>query len=267
MISALFFCLRSCEYLHTPGGNSKKTKILLLGGIRFFTKGKLLSFHDPKLCQADYVAITLLDQKNGEKFQTVHVERADVKDPSLCCVHNLATTCQRIATYAHTTPVLLRQICLFQAEDGTFSNLSAARMIRLLRKGADSMGFAKLGFRPEEIGTHSIRSGGAMAYYLLPGMSDSQVMFFGRWKSLAFLNYIRSQVDRFHSGYSTQIGQNPHFRLIPDLDQAPVELLSHHKPDYLLFGDKACGDPRLKKAELRGASSKKTSREGHSLKW
>jgi hypothetical protein len=35
MISALFFCLRSCEYLHTPGGSSKKTKILLLGGIRF----------------------------------------------------------------------------------------------------------------------------------------------------------------------------------------------------------------------------------------
>ena len=68
------------------------------------------------------------------------------------------------------------------------------------------MGFVKLGFRPEEIGTHSIRSGGAMV-----GMSDLQVMFFGRWKPLAFLNYIRSQVDRFHSGFSTQIVKSPHF--------------------------------------------------------
>ena len=114
------------------------------------------------------------------------------------------------------------------------------------------MGFEKLGFRPEEIGTHSIRSGGAMAYYLLPGMSDSQVMFFGRWKSQAFLNYIRAQVDRFHSGYSTQIVQQPHFRLIPALAPDQVELLSRDKPDYLLFGDRTSQDPRLRRAEQKG---------------
>ena len=118
------------------------------------------------------------------------------------------------------------------------------------------MGFAKLGFRPEEIGTHSIRSGGAMAYNLLPGMSDSQVWFFCRWKSLAFLNYIPSQVDRFHSGYSPQIVNNPHFRLIPALDPAQVELLSHNKPDYLLFGDRTRSDPRLKKVEAKGRTLK-----------
>ena len=106
-----------------------------------------------------------------------------------------------------------------------------------------------------------------MAYYLLPGMSDSQVMFFGRWKSLAFLNYIRSQVDRFHSGYSTQIVQNPHFRLIPALDPAQVELLTHHKPDYLLFGDRACGDPRLRKFERSGTGQIQSTKGSSSLKW
>ena len=106
-----------------------------------------------------------------------------------------------------------------------------------------------------------------MAYYLLPGMSDSQVMFFGRWKSLAFLNYIRSQVDRFHSGYSTQIVQNPHFRLIPALDPAQVDLLSNHKPDYLLFGDRACGDPRLKEVDPNDAGLERRASKGRSLKW
>ena len=96
------------------------------------------------------------------------------------------------------------------------------------------MGAIKLGFEPEEIGTHSIRSGGAMAYYLLPTMSDSQVMFSGRWKSLAFLRYIWSQVDRFHSGWSTQIVQNPHFRNIPSLDPSQARILSENRPDYLL---------------------------------
>ena len=256
LISALFFCLRSCEYLKTPGRNQKKTRVILLGGIRFFRKGKILSFHDHHLRLADYVAVTIFDQKNGEKFQTVHVERAFVKDPTLCCVHNFAATCQRIAAYSHTTPILLHKLSMFKTSKGNFIDLSATWMIKLLRQGAESMGFEKLGFRPEEIGTHSIRSGGAMAYYLLPGMSDSQVMFFGRWKSQAFLNYIRAQVDRFHAGYSTKIVQSPHFRLIPALDPEQVELLSQNKPDYLLFGDRTRSDPRLRKCKTKGRSLK-----------
>ena len=108
------------------------------------------------------------------------------------------------------------------------------------------MGEQSLGFKPSEIGTHSIRSGGAMAYYLLPGMSDSQVMFFGRWKSLAFLNYIRSQVDRFHSGFSTQIAMNPHFQQIPDLSPQQINIMRNNSPDYLLFGADTVADARLR---------------------
>ena len=85
-----------------------------------------------------------------------------------------------------------------------------------------------------------------MAYYLIPGMSDSQVMFFGRWKSLAFLNYIRAQVDRFHSGFSTQIAMNPHFQTIPDLAPEQIDLMRRNSPDYLLFGAETARDARLR---------------------
>jgi hypothetical protein len=247
LIVALYFCLRSCEYLQTPNGHLKKTKPIVLGGIRFFRKGTSLPFSDPDLAFADFVSITIFDQKNGEKFQSVHVGRATLKDNSLCCVRNLALVCKRVASYSNTTPVLLRKISLYQAVNGTFSHISSDFVITFLRKGAESMGFHRLGFKPTEIGTHSIRSGGAMAYYLIPGMSDSQVKFFGRWKSLAFLNYIRSQVDRFHSGFSNQIAAQPHFQQIPDLDPSQIDLMRHNKsPDYLLFGAASDRDARLR---------------------
>jgi hypothetical protein len=98
LISALFFCLRSCEYLKTPGSNQKKTTFILLGGIRFIRDGKTLSFFDRALRLADYVAITFFDQKNGEKFQTVHVERAFV---------NVSTTSQPLANALRPTPTPL----------------------------------------------------------------------------------------------------------------------------------------------------------------
>jgi hypothetical protein len=246
LIVALYFCFRSCEYLQTPRGHLKKTKVIVLGGIRFFKNGRILPFHDPLLQFADFVSITFFDQKNGEKFQSVHVERAAVNYNELCCVHNLARVCQRIASYSHPTPILLRKISMYQAGNGIFSDITSDFVIKFLRSGAATMGSPTLGFQPSEIGTHSIRSGGAMAYYLLPGMSDSQVMFFGRWKSLAFLKYIRAQVDRFHSGFSTQIAMNPHFQTIPDLSPDQLDLMRHTSPDYLLFGAETARDARLR---------------------
>ena len=247
LIVALFFCMRSCEYLKTRKCKNKRTKIVTLGGVRFFADGKVLSFFDPNLHQADSVSITFADQKNATKLQSVHVERAAVDDPRLCCVYNLAKTCRRIASYSHHTPILYRELCMYKTTEGNFVDINPSYVIKLLRMGARAMGAVKLGFEPEEIGTHSIRSGGAMAYYLLPSMSDSQVMFFGRWKSLAFLRYIRSQVDRFHSGWSTQIVLNPHFRNIPSLNPAQARLLSDNRPDYLLYGgDTANHDPRTR---------------------
>ena len=42
LIVALYFCFRSCEYLLTPRSHLKKTKVIVLGGIRFFKNGHIL---------------------------------------------------------------------------------------------------------------------------------------------------------------------------------------------------------------------------------
>ena len=58
-----------------------------------------------------------------------------------------------------------------------------------------------LGFSKDDIGLHSIRSGGAMAMFL-SGTSIIIIMKVGRWSSEAFLEYIREQVETFTLGVS-----------------------------------------------------------------
>ena len=63
------------------------------------------------------------------------------------------------------------------------------------------IGQNQLGFSKEDIGLHSIRSGGAMAIFL-SGVSSIIIKRIGRWSSEAFLEYIREQIEKFTAGVS-----------------------------------------------------------------
>jgi hypothetical protein len=58
---------------------------------------------------------------------------------------------------------------------------------------AKDMGSDRLGFGPEEVGTHSNRSGGAMSMFL-SSTPVYTIMLIGRWSSDTFMRYIRKQV-------------------------------------------------------------------------
>jgi hypothetical protein len=61
-----------------------------------------------------------------------------------------------------------------------------------------------LGFQKEDIGLHSIRSGGAMAMFL-SGVYLIVIQRVGRWSSKAFLEYIQDQVESFTLGVSQKM--------------------------------------------------------------
>ena len=80
---------------------------------------------------------------------------------------------------------------------------------------AKAFGEAKLGFKTDDIGTHSIRSGAAMQMFL--GECPVYViMMIGRWSSDAFLKYIRKQVEQFSHNVSRRMLRFEYFRHIPD---------------------------------------------------
>ena len=77
------------------------------------------------------------------------------------------------------------------------------------------MGEENLGFGKDDVGLHSIRSGGAMAMFL-SGTSVIVIQRVGRWSSEAFLEYIRDQVETFTLHVSKNMIQYEQFFNLKD---------------------------------------------------
>eukprot|EP00978_Attheya_sp_CCMP212_P014756 scaffold37761_cov49-Attheya_sp.AAC.5 len=139
---AFFFAMRSCEYLTvTAKDEDRRTKRLRIKNIRFFRRHKELSHNDPRLASsADSVTITFEYQKNDERNDSVTMHRTG--DMVFCPVISWATIVQRVLSYP-----------------GTDEESPCIDMRIRLCAAASILGIAKLGFNPEDIGTHSLRYG------------------------------------------------------------------------------------------------------------
>ena len=215
LIGALFFAMRSCEYLRTSSKeNIKRTKILRLKNIRFKKNGVVLDQDSKQLKCADIVIITFEFQKNNIRNRTVHM--FSTGDKLLCPVVAWATTVQRIL---NTIPKASgdTKISSYFANDivrETDSGIIRAR----LRAVVAVIGVKILGFTKDDVGLHSIRSGGAMAMFLA-GVSEIIIQRVGRWESTAFLEYIREQVENFTYGVSKKMIHNETFVHLESYDE------------------------------------------------
>ena len=212
---AMYYCMRSAEYTKVPDQEEKRTKLLKCSNIRFFKDGKLVPHSSIHLADSDSVSITFETQKNEEKNETVTQERTD--DPILCPVKSFAKRIHQIRSHKNTTsstPINTVKI------NGRLYQISSKDNINFLRKSVNSMDTKLLGFEAHEIGTHSIRSGGAMAMKLA-GIDDTTIQLLGRWKSNSFLKYIRKQIAQFTSNISKRMLENQSFTHIPNFIRSP----------------------------------------------
>ena len=207
--------MRSCEYLTVDKkDNDRKTKKLRVRNIVFRRNGRVMkATTESKLEKASSVSITFEDQKNGEKMETVTQFR---NNTNFCPVAIWSRIISRILSYptaSANTPVDAIHI------GGKLYGITSEIMRDKIRNILDEIGEDVLGFPSSDAGTHSIRSSFAMLL-LLNGEIESIIMKKGRWKSDAFLRYIREQIDKF--GFDTSkkiigsIGEN--FFVIPHID-------------------------------------------------
>ena len=86
----------------------------------------------------------------------------------------------------------------------------ASIIIIVLRAEYKRVGAARLGFAPEDVGTHSHCSVGAMAMHIanVPGRTR---MAIGRWRSLGFMVYIQQQISSFSTGVLVRMSTQPWF--------------------------------------------------------
>ena len=110
----------------------------------------------------------------------------------MCPVKAWANTVQRVRKIPGSSDK--SEVCLFLVNKKTTCFLKAEHVRTRHRAIVALIGDDILGFSKDDIGLHSIRSGGAM---FLSGTSVIIIMKVGHWSSKAFLEYIREQVETF----------------------------------------------------------------------
>ena len=117
----------------------------------------------------------------------------------MCPVQQSACIVNRILDIPGTTPAAAINTYWSGSRMYTLKSDTAIKRIRQLAKTLDH-----LGYEPHEIGLHSIRSAAAMAM-ILSRVPNYMVMLIVRWKSDAFLIYIRKQVAEFTKSISQKM--------------------------------------------------------------
>eukprot|EP00984_Skeletonema_dohrnii_P016767 scaffold7500_cov75-Skeletonema_dohrnii-CCMP3373.AAC.3 len=217
-IAAFFFACRSCEYLSVPQAEKRRTDILRLRNIRFLSDGIEISHDHPELHSATLVSVTFVWQKSDEKDETVN--QYATLDPLLCPVRQWAAVVRRIRSYPGSNDdTRVSAIWRFVRME----HITSKEMISALEDAVAAIGYDKLGIQKGDIGTHSIRSGAAMAMFL--GECPVYViMMIGRWSSDAFLRYIRRQVEQFSQNVSSRMLRFQFHRHVPDFDPTASRL-------------------------------------------
>jgi len=181
-----FFAMRSCENSQAAG--ERKTKTVSLDGITFWsTTESIIPHMSDEIFLAARVIVRFDDQKNSTQFD--HRTQERTTDPILFPVKIFASLVSRIYRTVpnpsgHTT------IDTFHLH-ATTSRITAKLFLETLRSACRLGGCKEFfGFSPCDIGTKSIRSGAAMALFL-NGHSREHIMLLDRWRSAAFMDYIR----------------------------------------------------------------------------
>jgi len=195
---ALFFGMRSCEYSVVKG--ERKTKLLVLRNIQFFLNNQKVARirRNMQLLEALSISITFVSKKNGVKDQTITMHKNGTK---LYLVRIWACLTLRILQYPGGSLDL--PVNIFNIKH-KMTLISSQEILEHIRATVSVMGSENLGFHPKEVGCHSIRSSFAMFLYL-QDMRTDRIMLQGRWKSDAFLLYIRVQVAAFSKGLSSAL--------------------------------------------------------------
>jgi hypothetical protein len=220
---AFFFAMRACEFCKVK--KRGRTRALTLSNVTFRDKrGKTVLQTDTDLeDRAEFVTICFVDQKNGKRMDRRTQRRTQEK---LCPVKAWARVCRRVR---ETIPGASGETQAFTLGNprGQIVEIDSERVNRLLkitcRVYSKNRGY---GISEQEIGTRSIRSGAAMALFLMDH-SVEKIMILGRWSSDAFMVYIRPQVLEWTNIMSKDMARAGNFhdlnsrkkRLKPRLDK------------------------------------------------
>jgi hypothetical protein len=203
---AFFFLLRVGEY--TTDGRPRQTIPLRKQDIRLWRDGQVLNPDAPLpiLLAADAITICLANQKNGIKNAVLH--HTCTTDPVLDPVRSVAHLIHALHRLPPTTA-----LGTFPAAAQT-ARITAHEIRAALHLGAARDHLTAQGYSLSRIGSHSLRSGGAM-HLKLAGYDNDIIQKLGRWSSNTYLTYIQTQIGQLTAGVAERMTNvNLQFHLV-----------------------------------------------------
>lgn len=198
----LFFAMRSCENIRVNG--PRRTLPVRPCDFLFSSDGILIPLSSPGIIHAKSISITFRFQKNNSRNQTVTLDRTG---QVLCPV--LAAAAIIIRFHSDRIP-LDQPIYSYRSSHNNICSLHSKDARRFLSSFIQSIDYQSFNISPSRIGLHSLRSSAAMAMYI-NNIPTHTIKYVGRWRSNAFLYYIREQVSAIHAGVASRMLLHPHF--------------------------------------------------------
>jgi hypothetical protein len=199
IVLAFFFLLRVGEY--TPSRGPRRTVPLRKQDVRLWLNQQLISNDAPleELLQADAVTLCLANQKNGHKNAILH--HTSSGDSMFNPVKSAARLVHALQPSGANAP-----LGSFVDEQGRTQSVSAAEIRAAIRVGAVGDNLESCGYDLKRIGSHSVRSGGAM-HLKLAGYDDDIIKKLGRWTSNTYLDYIQTQIGNLTANIATSMAR------------------------------------------------------------
>ena len=206
VVVAYFFLLRVCEY--TKGTRKTRTIPLRRSDIQLWRRNLLLShtLSLDELLTADAVTINLENQKNGVKGAVVHHTTSG--DSTFDPVRSMARLVWAIQTLPESTP-----IGTYSENGTTWKSIQSKDIIEALRHAAAADNLVAAGYELCRIGSHSLRSGGAVNLKL-NGYDHDMIKKLGRWSSNTYLHYIQNSIAELTAGVAQSMASTLRFHRV-----------------------------------------------------
>ena len=199
IVVAHFFLLRAGE--HTPStnkGRRQRTVPLRKMDVQSLRNGRPMNKEAPlaELLTATGSTMCLENQKNGVKNQTLCHDTSG--NPDLCPTIALAVLLDSMRGMDESTPL---GTC---HAGGTTRRVTAAGVRAMIRLGAVRDGLTDEGHDLARIGTHSLRSGGAVRLKLA-GADDGLIQKLGRWSGPTHKKCIQPHIGPLAGGVAARM--------------------------------------------------------------
>ena len=199
-----YYLLRVGEYAR-EGTKRTRTQQFRVRDITLWENNTVLNKTLPRttlLERCTAATLNIDNQKNGRRNQSIHHE---AKNGDTCPIKAIIRRITHILHHTSDTNTIIST---------HFSQpLSKGKVLRgtdinsAIKAAVRQLGLQQYGFNPDQISSHSLRAGGAMALHL-NHQSSATIQKMGRWSSDTFLDYIHNQIAAFSTGLSTAMSKN-----------------------------------------------------------